>query len=445
MFHPRSFRWPQWEQRERSVSSPRTRVASPTRRGGSCPSTSSPSTSSPSTSGRRRGLTLIELLMVVVIMVMVVSVAIPLVNYNFGEKKLRESARALNAYFALAKSLAAERNRQVGVMFERTAGSLNQCLTMYLVEVPQPYSGDLYDARCFVRKNPNLTGYATQYEVVFDTKCATLLMSRALIAADDTFLIRFNYKGAVYPVRRHQVSGGAAATDKFVLQVPVTVPGCWLPYDYNTMTGTYDFSTRGWGISGQDDDMNGLTDDTAEQGIPGYPSNIPPADASDFPVGLPFQIYLSPKRTQAQPIELPVGVAVDLAWSGMGASGAEFDAWSTGNGQLPMTGPVIVMFTPGGQVERIYPGNGSFFQPTSTVHFLVASPETIQPLQAGVPNVTPNPRSADLNLQSPSHLWISVGPVNSSVTTAEVFYDPTAYSLDTCRQFARTAQSKGGG
>jgi hypothetical protein len=110
-----------------------------------------------------------------------------------------------------------------------------------------------------------------------------------------------------------------------------------------------------------------------------------------------------------------------------------------------MTGPVIVLFTPGGQVERIYPGNGSFFQPTSTVHFLVASPETIQPLQAGTLNTTPNPKSADLNLQSPSHLWISVGPVNSSVTTAEVLYDPNAYSLDVCRQFARTAQSKGGG
>jgi hypothetical protein len=35
--------------------------------------------------------------------------------------------------------------------------------------------------------------------------------------------------------------------------------------------------------------------------------------------------------------------------------------------------------------------------------------------------------------------------VNSSVTTAEVFYDPVAFTLDICRQFARTAQSKGGG
>jgi type II secretory pathway pseudopilin PulG len=392
-------------------------------------------------------LTLIELLMVVVIMVMVVSVAIPLVNYNFGEKKLRESARALNAYFALAKSLAAERNRQVGVMFERTAGSLNQCLTMYLVEVPQPYSGDLYDARCFVRKNPNLTGYATQYEVVFDAKCATLLASRALVALGDTFLIRFNYKGQVFAVQRHQIGSGGPNSDVFVLQtVPnPPIPGFWLPYDYNMMTDTYDFNTRGWGASGIDDDgFNGI-DDAYEQGIAVYPTNTRSYGASDFPVGLPFQIYLSPKRTQAQPIELPVGVAIDLAWSGMGAGGAEFDAWSTGVNQLPLTGPVIVLFTPGGQIERIYPGNGGFFAPTSTVHFLVASPETIQPLQAGVPNTTPNPKSSDLNLQSPSHLWISVGPVNASVTTAEVFYDPTAYSLDVCRQFARTAQSKGGG
>lgn len=394
---------------------------------------------------QRTGLTLIELLMVVVIMVMVVSVAIPLVNYNFGEKKLRESARALNAYFALAKSLSAERNRQVGVMFERTPDSLNQCITMYLVEVPQPYSGDLYDARCYVRRNPYLTGFATNQEVLFDANCAMLTTNRSLVAAGDTFLIRFNYRGAAYAVRRHQVNNGAPATDKFIMQGVASVPGSWLPYDLNTMTGQYDFSTRGWGVTGVDDDMNGFVDDTAEEGLPVNTSNVPPQDASDFPVGFPFQIYLSPKRTQAQPIELPVGVAVDLAWSGMGAGGAEFDAWSTGPGMLPLTGPVMVLFTPGGQVERVYPGNGSFFQPTSTVHFLVASSETIQPLQAGVLNATPNPKSSDLNLQSPSHLWISVGPVNSSVTTAEVFYDPGAYTLDVCRQFARSAQSKGGG
>jgi prepilin-type N-terminal cleavage/methylation domain-containing protein len=275
---------------------------------------------------RRSGLTLIELLMVVVIMVMVVSVAIPLVNYNFGEKKLRESARALNAYFALAKSLAAERNRQVGVMFERTPDSLNQCLTMYLVEVPQAYSGDLYDARCYIRRNPMLTGFATNQEVLFDNHCAMLTTTRALVAAGDTFLIRFNYRGAAYAVRRHQVNNGAPNSDKFVMQRVESIPGSWLPYDYNAMMNVYDFSTRGWGVTGVDDDMNGLIDDAAEEGMPVFSSNSPPQDASDFPVGLPFQIYLSPKRTQAQPIELPVGVAVDLAWSGMGAAGAEFDA-----------------------------------------------------------------------------------------------------------------------
>jgi hypothetical protein len=105
----------------------------------------------------------------------------------------------------------------------------------------------------------------------------------------------------------------------------------------------------------------------------------------------------------------------------------------------------MVLFTPGGQVERVYADFGAFTTPTGTLHFLIASPETIQPLTAGVANAAVNPRGADLNLQDQSHLWISVGPVNASVTTAENFYDSSAYTLDNCRKFARSAQSKGGG
>ncbi|MFM9067219.1 MAG: type II secretion system protein, partial [Planctomycetota bacterium] len=43
------------------------------------------------------GVTLIELLFVIALMVLLLSIAIPLLNMNFRDKKLRETARQLNA------------------------------------------------------------------------------------------------------------------------------------------------------------------------------------------------------------------------------------------------------------------------------------------------------------------------------------------------------------
>ena len=403
---------------------------------------------------RRPGVTLIEIMIVVVILVLVASVAIPAIRFNFEDKKVRETARQLNAYFAGAKAQAAERNRQVAVWLERTPGNLNQCIAVYSAEVPLPYSGDWYDARSYVRKNHNLNAaiVGSQWEVVFESsptlKCGMLTHSHALVAPNDTFLIRFNYKGAVYLVKRVALTAGQPPqNDLFVFQNPIPspmpIPGCWLPYDSNGMGG-WNFSLTGWGRTGFDDDGDGFIDEADEQGAP-VTANPPPLDASDFPVGLAFQVYLNPKRTSAAPLDLANDVAIDLSWSGMGASGTDFDSWKGTAPITPDASPVIVVFTPGGQVERIY-HNGSFTIPNGTVHFLIGRPETIQPLTAGVPNPAVNPRDGvDLNMQDQSHLWISITPQNGNVTTAENFYDPAQYTVDVCRTYARSGQAKGGG
>jgi len=402
---------------------------------------------------RRSGVTLVEIMIVVVILVLVASVAIPAVRFNFEDKKVRETARQLNAYFAGAKAQAAERNRQVAVWLERTPGNLNQVISVYSAEVPLPYSGDLIDSRAYVRKNPGLNPLVvgSQWEVVFDVspviKSGMLTHSRTLVGLNETFLIRFNYKGAVYIVKRVALAANQPPQqDLFVFQNPIPspmpIPGCWLPFDPNGMGG-WNFGATGWGQTGVDDDSDGLIDEIDEQGAP-VSSNPPPLDAADFPVGLAFQIYLNPKRTSAAPLDFANGVAVDLAWSGMSASGTDFDSWKGGAPLTPDASPVIIVFTPGGQVERIY-HNGSFTVPNGTIHLLVGKPETIQPLSAGAANAAINPRdAADLNMQDQKHLWISITPQNGNVTTAENFYDPAQYTVDMCRYYARSGQAKGG-
>jgi hypothetical protein len=103
------------------------------------------------------------------------------------------------------------------------------------------------------------------------------------------------------------------------------------------------------------------------------------------------------------------------------------------------------LFSPGGQIERIYSGDGGFTSGTATVHFLIGSPETIQAVTSSATVAAVNPKIGnDKNLEDQTHLWVSVGPVNASVTTAENFYDSAVGTVADCRRFARSAQTKGG-
>lgn len=398
----------------------------------------------------RPAVTLVELLIVVVIMVLLLSVAIPLIQFGFQGKKVREAARQLNAFAALAKARAAEQNRDVGLYFERTPGNVNQCLTVYLAEVPPPYAGDMTGARAFVRRNPNLPApYQGRWEIIFDLgSCVSLRGARSTMALGDRHLIRFNHRGVLYPFTRVQTSNNSTAdTDVFIIES--------LPTGQPPLGGWLQFPDGGWGIGGQDDDGDMLVDEQDEMGWPIVPSNTPPMDAlnsmssqGDFPVGLPFQIFREPRRLTAAPLEMPNGTAIDLSYSGMGAAGTNFDAWRIAPQYTDGT-PVVVMFSPAGNVSRVYT-NGTSVDPPGTIHFMIGRNEQIQTIVGGVLGTAgPNPRDgADRNIEDPDNLWVSFGPITGSTTTAENGWDNamagTVLAIPTARQFARSAQSVGG-
>lgn len=394
---------------------------------------------------RPSGVTLIELLFVVALMVLLLSIAIPLLNMNFRDKKLRETARQLNAQFASAKALAASRNRPVGVWFERPQDRLNECVQVYLAEVPLPYTGDLLDARAYVRFEAtapisSVAGNG-RFRLLFDGmgKCANLTNSRTLVKLNERVYIRFGYRGPLFPVTRlATVANGAPVTDMFLLETdgyPLPL-GFYLPFNPYSPNP---LSDKSWGASN-----NTIPLYAGQAGGQGVPSNaVPPFDCLDTPVGLPFQLYLSPRKLSLQPLDVTAGVSIDLAYSGIGPLGTEFDAWRINN-QLPDNTAVVLMFSPSGQVDRLYAG-GTTVIPTSTMHFLVGANDQVQPLPANTPSPTANPQLNDTNIQNGLALWVSVGPVNGNVTTAENYFNSASPTLDICRQFARSAQTKGGG
>jgi len=343
----------------------------------------------------RRAMTLLELLIVIAIMTLLLTAGMKLAQPAFQGRKVRESARQLNAVFAGAKARATERGRPFGVWFERTPGNLNQVLEVFQAEVPPPYIGDLVDARVNFSLDNNSTPANPNddfWRVVFNpAQCATLFATQgSLVAVGETFGIKFDFRGRVYGATRLAQN-----------------------------------------------DAN-LADDFRLAGSP------PPAPGQ----GLKFQIYLPPRKSLVTPLDLVNGTAIDLSLSGLGATGTDFDGWNAppSAGQptpAPDPFPIIVMFAPAGNIDVVY-SRGGVFTPVSEVHFLVGRNDTIAALDFNNPQGPPNPRDTR-NLQDQDNLWVTVGHRTGTVTSTENYYNTLTPTVDVSRQFARSAQAKGGG
>lgn len=418
----------------------------------------------------RRGLTLVELLIVIAIIMVLLSVAVPLISVGLQGKKVREASRQLNAFVALAKARAAERNRPVGIYFERTPGNLNQVLTVYLAEVQPPYVGDSTDAKCYIRRNPNLPAPdAGSWELVFEQSTSTMLRNtRNILGVNEIAQVRFRPSGPMTVFVRKADPGSPNAPDKdyyLVLSFPGGMPplGSWRDTD------------GGWGRGGFNDGMaySFAQDSIDEMGWPAFPGMgiTPPNDAydtmtqkGDMPVGLSYWMFRRPKKLSAAPLEMPPGTAIDLSLSGISSSGVEFDAWRPTINPNPPPFPdgrdIIVLFSPGGGVASLYSG-GVASDPLGTMHFLVGRHEQIQPLDALTPCAPINPKVSDGNYVDPESLWVSIGPITGHVTTTEIYVprdgvdndsdgevdeldELFAISMSVKRTVARTAQSMGG-
>lgn len=345
-------------------------------------------------------MTLVEILIVIAIMTLLLAAGMKLAQPAFKGRKMREVSRQLNAVFAGAKARAVERGRPFGVWFERTPGNLNQVLEVFLAEIPPPYIGDLQESRVqFVFDNNGTPMNMNDdfYRINFGGApvnpawCASLISSNgALVGVGQSFWIKFDFRGTIYTATR------------------------LAPNDMN------------------------YTDDFRLVGSP------PPSPAQ----GLRYQIFLPPRKTLATPLDLPSGTAIDLSWSGLGALGTGFDAWNPppSAGQPtppPDPSPVIVLFSPSGSVELIY-ARGGFFTPLSEVHFMVGKNDTIAALDFNNPQGPPNPRDTR-NLQDLENLWVTIGHRTGTVTSTENYFNTAAPTVDVSRQFARSAQAKGGG
>lgn len=309
---------------------------------------------------RRQGLTLIELLTVIAVLAILLSVAIPVIRPALKDRKLRESSRLLSAYCAGVQARAAALGRPVGIVLVRSNNSvagipnsrdLYQCTEVLTAEIPQPYSGDVIDAKATVSHDPDAGG-ANGWTVNF----AGNAFFDTIILPGEHFLLRLDYKNPLFQCQR---TGNQTAR---------IIPN-------------------------------------ASLNLAGPPwQHINSNHGPKRPV--PFQIYRSPTRSAASPLQLPRGMGIDLSVSGIGFKGNQFNPDS----QLG-PGNITIMFSPNGSVDSIYVGNQVLPQ-TTKVYLLIGRVNQINPVNPFQTDIGGNQQA---NLRDPSSIWFSISPKTGQI------------------------------
>jgi prepilin-type N-terminal cleavage/methylation domain-containing protein len=392
-----------------------------------------------------RGFTLMELLVVITIMVILTAAMIPVMSVASDARRLREGARLVSTMLASAQSRAISSGRSVGVLFQPMKNNPYACMEMYMVESPQPYSGDASGYRAAIDSSRGtvtlndgtITGGKfgrPTFSGVFmaDKNDSSNPPNQTLIRPGD--LIQFNYRGQMYVLNFGDNTPYAMSNDRNTSDSPNWQ--CIL-----TITPT---------------------DPSA---------SLPPSTPAGS-TGVPFTIFRQPVKTFDPPAQLSDGVAVDWFFSGVnlaapqpppGATEKTYPnnvipspAWNesypTPGYQAPMfgacgtiapsagippapgpagmsniCGAVVVTFAPSGSLDQVYyscyyrsssnPNTSYSYQsrPLSGVYFLVGKIEKIQPGGPTQGDATNLP-----NYQDPDARWVTVTRQSGLPTTAEV-------------------------
>ena len=317
-----------------------------------------------------RAMTMIELLVVITIIMVLTGVMIPTIRYQNRNRALREAERQLNAFIGSAQARAQQLGRPVGIWIERVNDgdpivSANHSVSVYLAEVPLPYSGNLRNS--FVKISgtgvltfhlPIITGLTptpgppTPGLPIYADDTILHNANNHLIKIGDRFRIQFNNRGPYYDAIRN------ATNYRLVL---------------NQRHG-----------------------------------RIPTANLGSS-TGIPYQIHRLPKKSFSPPLNLPAGAVIDLSVSGTMAGQNEF-LTNISNRRRP----VILMFNPSGGVATVW-SNGIPYPPLGWIHLLVGRQNQVSPTNLWLDEETEKGNVMDMN-----NRWVSIDHRTGSIVSENV-------------------------
>ncbi len=372
---------------------------------------------------RRRGATLVELLVVIIVLLAVTAAAIPVMSPLMQGRRVREASRIVNNFLHGARNRSIQTGRPFGVMFDRVTNLPQACVTLHYCEVPPPYAGDFTNSRIVVRLENPIVGLSEYRVSGFSTNDVGW---QGLLRPGD--LIQFQSQGAMW--RIDAVPAGVDANG-LLTGAPF--------YDLTTQSFTQELQ---WYLTPVD---LGPVPYYGAQG----PVPIPPRTRT---TGASFQIFRQPQRSASGSLQLPEGTAIDLAFSG------DSTTVLTPNPLIPVNVDVdfVVTFAPSGAVDDIYRwvqvggiNRRQSFEVVSPLYFLIGKRDRI-------PNdPTAQPGEPVFNVQDTNNNWVVITPLTGLISSAECgavnqadpLYPPVpiaANQLDQARLLAREALILGG-
>ncbi len=350
-----------------------------------------------------RGFTLVELLVVMSIFLLLSAIALPTVRTLLSDQKVSKSASSISEYFNIARNRAIAEGRYVGVRIERLTnsksleyGTAASIRLRQLVGVP-PYSGEAANAKV------TITGIASGIaELEFD-------------AADNQLLTLYDRTHP--PIQNRDL---------------IELPGgkkYHLTFISNATTGDPFVRAR--------IDLNA-------------PSNGAIATET-FPLGhlttsgrkLKYNIQRAPVASSSATLAFPRGVALDLNYSGFGASGSQFAPTEiTTVPPLDINDPIDILFGPSGSVEFISVDNlGTVGSPTGLIFLCLGESDGVipdDPLTTTVNELFSTEKRATANVMSLKSAWIVINPTTGRTTVAPFASVATTTSIPTALLEARS-------